>query len=217
MARVRRRAAPSKRGRMALLVCAEGETERDYFNGLRRSLHVPREMLFVAGDRGTSVRNIAEFLNRARKGCVRNLPDVTFDQLWGVVDTEWKDDWKAYATRPSTLPAGDLQKRAPILWAVSSSSFERWLLLHFESRPPRLNAHDSAARIAEFLPGYFVESKHLSTSQIDTLLDRTDIALENARQWRSQCESPENFTDVDLLVRTILDTWSNGESPKHLS
>lgn len=110
MARVGRRPAPSKQGRKAILVCAEGDTERDYFS--------------------------------------------------------------------------------------------------FESRPPRLNAHDSALRVGEFLPGYLVESKRLSSSQIDALLDRTDVALENARQWRLQCESPDNFTDVDLLVQTILDVWS---------
>lgn len=208
MARVGRRPAPSKQGHKAILVCAEGDTERDYFNGLRQSLRIPRDMLFISGNQGTSAKNIAQYLGRARKGDVRNLPDIAYDQLWGVVDTEWKDEWKGYATRPADPLDSNRQKRSPILWAVSSSSFERWLLLHFESRPPRLNAHDSALRVGEFLPGYLVESKHLSSGQIDTLLDRTDVALDNARQWRLQCESPDNFTDVDLLVQTILDAWS---------
>lgn len=208
MACVGRRSAPSKQGRNALLICAEGDTERDYFKGLRSSLRIPRDMLYVAGDEGTSAKNIAQYLCKARKGNVRGLPDVAYDQLWGVVDTEWKDEWKGHAARPAALPAGNRQKRSPILWAISSSSFERWLLLHFESCPPQLDAHDSAMRVGRFLPGYHADAKRLSRDQIDVLLDRTGTALENAQLWRLRCETPDNFTDVDLLVQTILDTWT---------
>lgn len=63
-------------------------------------------------------------------------------------------------------------------------------------------------RVGGFLAGYHADAKRLSRDQIDVLLDRTGTALENARLWRSRCETPDNFTDVDLLVQTILDIWA---------
>lgn len=203
MAKVGRRRAPSRRARKALIVCTEGETERDYFEGLRKALHVPKDLLCVVNDKGTSVVNLAGYLKRVRMGRVRDLPDVTFDQMWGVADTEWSGSWKSVASRTSEE---DAFGRGPnlLLWALSSSSFERWLLLHFEDNPPCLDARASARRVGRFLGGYGPEAKRLPQHTLDRLLPLTDVALARAQRWRELHETEDNFTDVDLLVRVIM-------------
>lgn len=201
MARVRRRLKPSKVAKKATFVCVEGFTEKDYFDALRKKLRISPKLLYVEKSPGTSVANIASMLKRARRNELRDMPDLRYDEFWGVVDTEWKADWKACAVRPQTL---ERDKSGPTFWAVSSSSFERWILLHFESSPPKQNARDSANYVGRYLPGYSSSCKRLSEKQCELLLKNTGKAMENAAVWRDHHETEDNFTDVDLLVRSII-------------
>ena len=199
------RRGATKDPRQALYVVVEGPCERSYLEGLRGWLRVPSKLLVVEDGCGTSAKNVKRRLDRVRRGEGRALSGLAVDQLWGVVDTEWADDWKAWATRPSLDPeTGEMGVRGRIRWAISSSSFERWLLLHFLPAPPTLDARHSANRVGDHLPGYSSESKVLTEQQLGILLDRTTVALGNAWRWRESGESGDNFTDVDLLVRAII-------------
>ena len=202
MAGVRHRSAPSKRAKKALFVCVEGYTEKDYFDALRKSLRISPKLLYIEKCPGTSVINIASELKRARRNELRDMPDLRYDEFWGVVDTEWKNDWKSCAVRPQALKDADSRST---LWAVSSASFERWILLHFESNPPKQSAHDSANYLGRYLPSYSSDNKRLDEKQCELLLGNTEQAMKNAATWREHHESEDNFTDVDLLVRSIMD------------
>ncbi len=205
MRRVKRRSLPTKGARRALLVCTEGETERDYLEGLRKSLHIPADLLHVVNGRETSVANIAQFLRKAHAGKVWGIPDISFDQLWGVAGTEWKRDWRSVATRPVLEDALKAERRRT-LWALSSSSFERWLLFHFEDNPPTLDARESAKRVGLHLDGYGIGSKRLTKKMLGDLLPLTDKALGRAEEWRAGREAEDNFTDADMLVRAVLNS-----------
>lgn len=206
MARSFKRKKPAKDPRQAFCILVEGQTELDYFEGLRARAGIPKSLVSVRVAHGTSVGNIKHELDRLRSGKVRLAGPIAFDQFWGVADTEWMKEWRAIATRP--LPDSDnsksSQKRA-ILWALSSSSFERWLLLHFENNPPSLDARASANRVGRFLKGYSADNKRLSDEQLNQLFDLTQIALANAQTWRRTGQTEQNFTDVDLLVRALLE------------
>lgn len=202
LARIRHRGKPSKPASSAFLVCVEGETERDYFEGLRKSLRISSELLHVTTGKGTSAANIARYLQRVHQGVVRDIPDVAYDGLWGVADTEWSQKWKGIAKRPDgTAPP---PRYGAQLWALSSSSFERWLLLHFEEHPPTLDARASARRLGNHLTGYGPDSKRLNTRMLSQLLPLTGLALKRAAEWRKTRETEDNFTDVDILVGAIL-------------
>lgn len=206
MARSFKRRSPAKDPRQAFCILVEGQTERDYFEGLRARAGIPRSLVSVRVAHGTSVGNIKHKLDRLRRGDVRMAEPITYDQFWGVADTEWSREWKAVATRP--VPDSEISptsRKRTILWALSSSSFERWLLLHFESNPPSLDARASANRVGMFLKGYSYDNKRLSDSQLDQLFDRTSTALANAQAWRETGQTEQNFTDVDLLVRSLLE------------
>lgn len=203
MAHVGKRGKPRKAGRLALCVCVEGETELDYFSGMRAAYRIPKSLLYVSRSGGTAISNLSSWLRDARSGNKRELPDVSYDQFWGVGDTEWKSDWKGYAERPSTGISEKAQVHTHALWAISSASFERWLLFHFEEHPPHQDARSLARRMGGYLPGYSPDSKRLGATEIGVLLPLTEVALENARKWRATNESEDGFTDVDLLVDTI--------------
>lgn len=201
MARVQTRSKPTKTAKKALFVCGEGYTEKDYFDALRKKLRISPKLMHVKKCSGTSVANIASELKRARRNELRDMPDLRYDEFWGVVDTEWKTDWKGYAVRPKRPERSDSR---PIIWAVSSASFERWILLHFEANPPKRNGHDSADYVGHYLSGYSSANKRLNEKQCELLLTNTAQALENAAAWREHHESEDNFTDVDLLVRSVM-------------
>ncbi|MDM8301040.1 RloB family protein [Collinsella tanakaei] len=203
MARVGRRGAPSKSGRLALCMCVEGETELGYFKGLRSAYHIPKTLLHVFRSEGTAISEIADWLRKAKSGHRRGLPDVSFDQFWGVADTEWKADWKGFAKRADEGFSSKSESTSVVQWAISSASFERWLLLHFEANPPRQDVQTSANHLGKYLPGYSSKSKRLDACAMDKLLSLTDTALANARRWRATNQNEDNFTDVDVLVDVI--------------
>lgn len=204
MARSFARTRPTKQARDAFYIHVEGQTEKAYLEGFRKRARIPKGLVTVEVAHGTSIGNIKHELDRIRQGKARGIQQAEFDQFWGVADTEWDDSWKALVARPdSGATASSAKPGRRILWALSSSSFERWLLLHFEPNPPTLNARASADRVGNYLSGYSHASKRLSDQQLDALFGKTEAALANAEHWRNTSESESNFTDVDLLIREL--------------
>lgn len=91
------------------------------------------------------------------------------------------------------------------LWALSSASFERWLLLHYVPSPPKVNAKRLTAELSKYLPGYSPQHKGLTDQQASELMERLPVALKHAERIReSGCDNDDAFTDVDLLVRQVV-------------
>lgn len=184
-----------------LFLAVEGKTEEDYFARLRREYRISKQRFTVHNVGNGPVSEVKRFLKGLPKN--KRYRDIcpSIDYKWGVADTEWELDWKECASRTGEVPKGGSDR---FVWALSSASFERWLLLHFVPAPPRVGAGALAAELSKHLPGYSHQHKGLTAQQLDLLMDRRAVALENARRIReSGSDNDDAFTDVDLLVRQI--------------
>lgn len=196
------RGKPKKSAGDVLLVAVEGKTEEDYFSALRRRYRIPGQRLMVHNVGNGPAFEVGRFLKGLSDN--RRYRDIasSIDYRWGVADTEWERGWKDCAIRPAVMPKVGSQKT---LWALSSASFERWLLLHFVPSVPKVNAGRLAAELSKHLPGYGHQHKGLSEQQTGMLVERLPAALEYARCIRDTgCDDDDAFTDVDLLVRQIV-------------
>lgn len=201
MARKLGRGKPKKSAGVVLFVAVEGKTEEDYFAALRRRYRIPGQRLMVHNVGNGPASEVGRFL--------RGLPDnkryqdvcASIDYRWGVADTEWEHGWRDCASRPDGIPPKGNPKT---LWALSSASFERWLLLHFVPSPPKVSAKRLAAELSKHLLGYNHQHKGLTEQQAGLLMERLPVALEHAKRIReSGCDDEDAFTDVDLLVRQV--------------
>lgn len=201
MARNLKRGTPKKNAGEVIFIAVEGKTEEDYFIALRQKHKIPKQRLIIHnvgnGPASEIKRFVKELKDNKRYKCVYSSIDYT----WGVADTEWERGWKECASRPSEIPGGESAK---CVWALSSASFERWLLLHFISSPPRVCANGLVAELSKHLPGYSHQHKGLTEQHRGKLMDRLPTALENAGRIRKGgLDCDEAFTDVDLLVSQI--------------
>ena len=202
MARNLGRGKPKKSAGDVLFVSVEGKTEEDYFSALRREYRIPGRRLMVHSVGNGPASEVGRFLRDLADN--KRYQDVfsSIDYMWGVADTEWERGWKECACRPNGIPS----KGNPIaLWALSSASFERWLLLHYVSSPPKVNAKSLSTELSKYLPGYGPQHKGLTEQQTRSLMEQLPAALDHAKCIReSECDDDDAFTDVDLLVRQII-------------
>lgn len=209
MAKNLKRGKSKKSAGDVLFVAVEGKTEEDYISALRRKYRIPGQRLMVHNVGNGPASEVGRFL--------KELPDnkryqgicSSIDYKWGVADTEWEHGWKDCAARPDEIPSRGSSKT---LWALSSASFERWLLLHYVPSPPKVNAKRLADELSKYLPGYSSQHKGLTGQQASALMERLPAALAHAERIRkSRCDDGDAFTDVDLLVRQII--AMNGGTP----
>lgn len=203
MARSLKRGKPKKQAGAVLFVAVEGKTETDYLVALRRRYRIPKQRLAIHNVGNGPVSEIKRFLSDLpdNKQYRELLPSI--DYKWGVADTEWEHGWKGCASRPDCVPKRGTGKP---WWALSSASFERWLLLHFVPSPPKVNPNGLAAELSKYLPGYSHQHKGLTEQHISILMDRLPRALDNAKRIRENgLDNDDASTDVDLLVRQIME------------
>ena len=151
MARSLKRGKPKKRAGEVLFVAVEGKTELDYFLALRREKRIPRQRLMVHNVGNGPVSEVKRFLHGLSDNKQYRELYPSIDYKWGVADTEWERGWKECASRPEGVPERGSFK---YVWALSSASFERWLLLHFVPAPPKVSPSGLASELAKYLPGY---------------------------------------------------------------
>lgn len=202
MAKNLKRHQAKKSAGKVLFVAVEGKTEEDYFKALRAKHRIPNQRLIIHNVGNGPVSEVKRYLDGLPTNKeYKNLFSI-IDCKWGVADTEWEHGWKGCASRPGENPK---EGRTNIAWAISSASFERWLLLHFMPSPPTLNANGLAAELSKHLVGYSHQHKGLSRQHANLLMERTSVALVNAERIRQGgLDSDDAFTDVDLLVTQIV-------------
>lgn len=202
MAKNLKRGKPKKSAGDVLFVAVEGKTEEDYISALRRKYRIPGQRLMIHNVGNGPASEVGRFIkglsgNKRYQGVYSSI-----DYRWGVADTEWEHGWKDCAARSDKIPSRGSSKT---LWALSSASFERWLLLHYVPSPPKVNAKRLAAELSKYLPGYSSQHKGLTDQQASELMERLPVALKHAKRIReSGCDNDDAFTDVDLLVRQIV-------------
>lgn len=202
MKRSLRRRPPQKAAGEVLFIAVEGKTEADYFECLRGRLRIPRQRLRIVNVGHGPVSEVKRFIDGLPGNRRYRDQYGEIDWFWGVADTEWGKSWKRCASRTAQLPS---RGRRRVFWALSSASFERWLLLHFVDSPAVVDAQHLAKALSKHLVGYSHQHKGLTEQQLDELWDRHALALKRADLIRrSGLDSDDAFTDVDMLVQQVL-------------
>lgn len=170
-----------------LIVCVGEETERRYFNALKREL----------GLTSVTVRPRKVDPGRVVDEACDSSPD--HDQCWCVFDTESLDN------RDAVLEAVEKARTRNVYLAVSNPAFEYWFLLHFKDTDrPFQNARSVVDELREYLPGY-----EKNADMYEDLKGRTDTAISNAQKVldrhrsASNGEFPNSSTGVHELVEAL--------------
>jgi hypothetical protein len=194
-----RRCGPKRPEKTTVLIVCEGkETEKNYFDQLKRNEWTKRHFAIkVKPGQGGSRQQIAQ-LAVDRK----NDANADYDQVWCVMDVEKPEGLDDMRKALAIL------KDNEILSALSNPAFEVWFLAHFERTGTgflhgdavvnRLNGHWRR----RFSADYDKSDAHIYRR----LADLMDQAIENAR-WvrenhhgRKDVIESNSSTEVDLLV-----------------
>ena len=182
-----------------LIVCEGKETERNYFDQLKRDEPTRRHFdITVKRGKGGSREQIAQFaVDR------KNNVDANYDQVWCIMDTEGPEELDAMRQVLKLLNDNSITP------ALSNPAFEVWILAHFEKTGKvflncdqvitQLNNHWQKRFSAEYDKADQCIYQRLSTF--------TDRAIENAKWVHEHHHGPEkciidcnSATDVYRLV-----------------
>lgn len=177
------RGKPTRRVRKFILVVCEGEkTERVYLESLRSALEISKTTVEIVGAGAEIVGVVSEAIDRGEKRRAeaeqsnRLLP---YDEVWGVVDTERRND------NPSWEQGVERARAAGLKLAWSNPCFEFWLLLHFEHNG---SSFDGCAKVRPLLRKHIPRFKK-SVDCFEHLAPHVPKAVENSKtihrsQWR---------------------------------
>ncbi|WUR53961.1 RloB family protein [Actinomadura citrea] len=177
---LRRRPGGTRAERRSLLILCEGKTEKQYFVGMRTGagpqLHVD----------APDCDHVAVVREAKRRGTEE------YDEIWCVLDTELDE---RLVTEILTEAQG-----TDVHIALSSPSFELWLILHLKycSRPFQ-TAKEAERVLRELVPGW---SK--SATRFDDFKEGVEDACDRARRLHDGEGRPPNPSSaVWRLVESI--------------
>ena len=191
--------SPSRPQKTTVLIVCEGkETERNYFDQLKRDEPTRRNFsITVKRGKGGSRQQVAQFaVDR------KNDADADFDQVWCVMDVEGPEDLEAMRQATALLDANSITP------ALSNPAFEVWILAHFERTGTGfLNCDQVITRLNGHWQNHFSAKYDKADQRIYQRLSAfTDRAIDNAKWVREhhhldkciiECNSA---TDVYRLV-----------------
>ncbi len=177
---------------VTLIVC-EGETERTYFEALRRRLRLTNAEVLLPVPAGSAPISVVDHaIEKAKES-------GGYDFIYCVFD---RDQHESFDRALNKLRAH--AKRHPLHAIVSIPCFEYWILLHFENTDAPFNVCDNVIdRLERHLPGY----TKTDDKQIENILDRVDDALDRARQRFPDPTAPLDnpHTAAHRLVQNLRD------------
>ena len=202
----RRRGASRPRKTTILIICEGKETERNYFDQLKRDEPTRRHFsITVKRGKGGSRQQIAQFaVDR------KNDIGADYDQVWCVMDVEGPE------TQDASQQALDLLNANSIAPALSNPAFEVWILAHFEKTGAVFLTCDAVVtRLDKHWQQNFSADYDKADERIYwRLAPFTAQAVENAKWVREQhhthdciiqCNSATDvYRLVGLLQRTLV-------------
>ena len=186
-----------------ILIFCEGETERNYFEILKRVYRLPSNVII---DRkpclGRELSMIDEIVKRSHEYC--SDMDIVYDlaDVWAVCD----DD-------NSTVGYIKLRNYAcskGIHLAYSSPQFENFLEQHLERSKSKLKGNDIERELSDILKRYGINDKYNKPDLgwLEKLLkdkpSLVKVAIANADIRSNHKKQP--FFTIHKLVKEILDT-----------
>ncbi len=199
-----RRRSPHRPLKTAVLLVCEGkETERNYFDQLKREDAIrERFAITVQKGKGGSPEAVAKYAVERKDNS-----NVKFDEVWCVMDVEDANQ------RASLDKALTILQKNNIKACLSNPAFEVWLLSHFERTAKMFNNCDAViARLGkcwqkEFSTGYDKSDRAIYRR----VSDRTNTAIENAMSVREKHHGMDKpaadcnpCTEVYRLVKHLL-------------
>lgn len=127
------------------------------------------------------------------------------DRAWLVVD---RDAWPESMLR-NILAWVERHRHRGL--AVSSPSFEYWLLLHFTQPMQHVTGAECRSALRRYLPGYnkHVDARHFTDERIASARMRARSGM--TRMEESVAWTDANGTTVHILVDLLLDDHSAGD------
>lgn len=190
---LRRRSSRREQGKTVLIVCDGEKTEPAYFRRLRDGWNL-RPVQIVAGQGDGDPKTIVDRAVRMRDEHAQSNADG-FDEVWCVYDSDSR-------TRQQLNNALTLANSEGIQVALSVPCFEFWFLLHYVfTTSPHMICSSVISALKDHIAGY-----EKNSSPSDELMERTDEALGNAKQLRSDSVVNQRGyprTDVDKLVQEL--------------
>lgn len=157
-----------------VIIACEGEkTERGYFEGIRRSLRLPNDLIQVARHRNTDPRGIVQ-IAIDEKHEVREWNGPI--QAWAVFDGD--EHQHDLAARENWNDALQLARFNKIELAISNPAFELWYLLHYQDQRSYLDRTRAKELLRRHLPDYEKADK-LYPEQLG---ERTEAAIARAKE-----------------------------------
>ncbi|HEV2595761.1 MAG TPA: RloB family protein [Sphingomicrobium sp.] len=203
MFETRRRGATRKPKERILLVCEGQKTERIYFSlflGLLRAANVSLEI--AKRDCGSDPLGIVRHAKALMKA------DTGIDHCCCVIDRDSHANF-AQAVQEAEGYNKALKAGRTFRTIKSYPCFEFWFILHFVySRSPfapegKKSAADCAvSKLKDYLPEYGKGN----IAVIETLLDKTEFAIENAERAFKEAESSGEAnpsTEVHILIKEL--------------
>jgi hypothetical protein len=196
--------AAHRLARRTLIACEGRATEPNYFQAIRRHLHLPEKTLIVLDNRGSSPKSLVARVVKEREKLVEKgeFAPAAGDTTWAVFD----GDEHRRADPKGWKAAIELAAREDVRLAVSNPCFEFWFLLHFEEQFAPLDVAGAIARLKKHVPGYTKNANLFP----DPLLPLTEAAIKRAERLDARARQEGTgrhanpSTGMAALVRHLL-------------
>lgn len=159
-----------------LIVCEGKETERNYFDDLKRESAVVKQFAVTVarGSGGSRLQIVQAAIDKNRS------LKTAFDVVWCVMDVEALSNEEAKAELISAIATCS---REGILLALSNPAFEVWFLAHFIRSSRRfINCDAVITELQKHWKVYFhMDYEKNLIRPYSRLRDRTQFAVDNAQ------------------------------------
>ena len=194
---LRRRRAMKAPYDVILIVCEGEKTEPNYFTELKKALRLSNANVRICG-RGSDPLSVVDFAIETFR------QEQEFDRVYCVFD---RDRHTRYNEALDRVRRTRLGKGSKILAIPSIPCFEFWLLLHFvyTTRPFDAPPGDSiCSRVIEELKKYLPAYKKGDQDIFDTIQDKLDNAITNARKVE-QFHQTSGTDNPSTLVHSMVE------------
>jgi tRNA-dihydrouridine synthase len=182
-----------------ILIVTEGETEKAYFDAIRKRWKLHSVVVVENPD---CTDPVSLLYHAEEKNRDKGIFGGGYDTVWIVYDLEKPNstDRRNQSQRVKDKITGKNYKQQFRL-AISDPSFEFWYVLHFDKTAKNYTGADEVEKhLKKYWDGY--KKGTLSDKEIENILPKTLTAIENARWVREQLEGSNSkapMTDIDKL------------------
>ena len=200
----KRRVNKRKPKKRILILCEGGETEPNYFNGLKRDKAQRNQLAALRIEVYDSNKSTGRELVIEAKHLktIARQEKNPYDDIWVVIDKD------GYTKHPQTF---DQAKANKIKIAFSSISFEFWILLHHVYTTRHFSTADDLIR---YLKSRYMADYDKADDNYSKLKELTPDAIQHAERAREYFQNDLDrgtriyelnpYTDVDILVDKLL-------------